>query len=118
MTLNKEQMFELAEIADDKKAHDLIILDLQGISVMSDYFIICHGNSEKQVQAIARGIKEGAHEKNIDVKRMEGFEQARWILVDLGDVIVHIFHKDERDYYKLEKLWGDAPVFTLENKTV
>lgn len=118
MTLNKELVFELAEIADDKKAIDLIILEMHGISVMSDYFIICHGNSEKQVQAIARAVKEGANERNMTVKRMEGFEQARWVLVDLGDVIVHIFHKDERDYYKLEKLWGDAPIYTLENKTI
>lgn len=116
MTLDKSMVYELAEIADDKKALDLIILDMQGISVMSDYFIICHGNSEKQVQAIARAVKEGANEKQISVKRMEGFEQARWVLVDLGDAIIHIFHKDERDYYKLEKLWGDAPLYTLENK--
>ncbi|MFC7393281.1 ribosome silencing factor [Scopulibacillus cellulosilyticus] len=115
--MNGEQMaYFLANIIDDKKGHDIVILNMQGISVMADYFIICHGNSEKQVQAIARGLKEGAQEQQIEVKRMEGFDQARWVLVDLGDVIAHIFHKEERDYYKLEKLWGDAPTLSLESK--
>ncbi|MFC4618059.1 ribosome silencing factor [Camelliibacillus cellulosilyticus] len=102
----------IAEVADDKKAHDIVVLDMKGISIVADFFIICHGTSEKQVQAIAREVKEQAAKQNIDVKRLEGFDNARWVLVDLGDVIVHVFHKDERDYYQLEKLWGDAPVET------
>lgn len=114
--MKEEQLLQyVAEIADDKHAHDLIILNMKGISIMADYFVICHGNSEKQVQAIARALKEGAAEQEIYARRMEGFDQARWVLVDLGDVIVHIFHKEERDYYNLEKLWGDAPIMTLEN---
>ncbi|TCP32319.1 ribosome-associated protein [Scopulibacillus darangshiensis] len=115
--MHGEQLLNyVAEIADDKKAHDPVILNMQGISVMADYFMICHGNSEKQVQAIARGLKEAAAEKDIPVRRMEGYDQARWVLVDMGDVIIHIFHRDERDYYKLEKLWGDAPMITVENR--
>lgn len=103
-----------AEVADDKRANDIVILEMKGISFMADYFVICHGNSEKQVQAIARGLKEGAAEKGITISRMEGFDQAKWVLVDLGDVIVHVFHKDERSYYQLEKLWGDAPLLDFE----
>jgi ribosome-associated protein len=87
---------------------------MEGISLVADYFVICHGNSDKQVQAIAREIKEKAHEQGISVKRLEGFEQAKWVLVDLGDVVVHIFHKDERGYYNLERLWGDAPFVSSE----
>ncbi|HJV32284.1 MAG TPA: ribosome silencing factor [Bacillales bacterium] len=96
--------------ADDKRAEDIMALNMRGISLMADYFIICHGNSDKQVQAIAREIKEKALENHFDVKRIEGFDEARWILIDLGDVIVHVFHRDERSYYNLERLWGDAPL--------
>ncbi|MGG2095378.1 ribosome silencing factor [Bacillus sp. S13(2024)] len=106
---DRELLVLAARAADDKRAEDIVVLNLQGISPLADYFVICHGNSDKQVQAIAREIKEQAHEVQIDVKRMEGFEEARWVLVDLGDVVVHVFHKDERDYYNLERLWGDVP---------
>ncbi|HEX7063669.1 MAG TPA: ribosome silencing factor [Bacillales bacterium] len=103
-----------AKTADDKRANDIVVLNMQGISLITDYFMICHGNSEKQVQAIARGLKEAAGEHNIPLKRMEGFDSGRWVLVDLGGVIAHIFHKEEREHYQLEKLWGDAPVLNLE----
>ena len=96
--------------ADDKKAENIVILNMKVISLVSDYFVICHGNSEKQVQAIAREIKEKAEEHHIPVKRVEGFHEAKWILVDLGDIVVHIFDKEERSYYNLERLWGDAPL--------
>lgn len=96
--------------ADDKRAEDIVALNLKGISLIADYFIICHGNSEKQVQAIAREVKEKAEENHFDVKRIEGFDEAKWILIDLGDVVIHIFHRDERNYYNLERLWGDAPL--------
>lgn len=102
--------------ADDKRAEDIIVLNMKGISLIADYFLICHGNSDKQVQAIAREIKDKAAENGYDVKRMEGFDEARWILVDLGDVVAHIFHRDERSYYKLERLWGDAPVEQLQSE--
>ncbi|WP_425467093.1 ribosome silencing factor [Pseudalkalibacillus caeni] len=104
----------VANAADDKRAEDIVILNMKGISLIADYFVICHGNSEKQVQAIAREIKDQAQEQGIDVKRLEGFDQARWVLVDLGSVIAHVFHKEERSYYNLEKLWGDAPHLQLE----
>lgn len=95
--------------ADDKRAEDIVALSMKGISLIADYFIICHGNSDKQVQAIAKEIKEKVEENQITVKRVEGFDEARWILLDLGDVVVHVFHRDERIYYNLERLWGDAP---------
>jgi ribosome-associated protein len=102
--------------ADDKRAEDIVVLNMKGISLISDYFLICHGNSDKQVQAIARGMKEKAEENGIDVRRMEGFDEAKWILVDMGDVIAHVFHRDERSYYNLERLWGDAPIEDLRNE--
>ncbi|MGO4968537.1 ribosome silencing factor [Bacillus paralicheniformis] len=102
-----------AEACDDKRAEDMIALNMQGISLVADYFLICHGNSDKQVQAIAWEIKDQAEENGINVKKMEGFDEARWVLIDLGDVVVHVFHKEERGYYNLEKLWGDAPTEDL-----
>jgi ribosome-associated protein len=101
--------------ADEKKAENIVALNMKGISLVADYFMICHGSSEKQVQAIAREIKEKAEEHQIPVKRLEGFDEAKWILVDLGDVVAHVFHKDERTYYNLERLWGDAPLENLES---
>ncbi|OIJ16178.1 ribosome silencing factor [Anaerobacillus arseniciselenatis] len=100
--------------ADDKKAENITVLDMKGISLISDYFLICNGNSEKQVQAIATEIKKSAQAQDIELKRLEGFDQARWVLIDLDDVVVHVFHKDERVYYNLEKLWGDAPTIDIE----
>ncbi|WP_017755857.1 ribosome silencing factor [Calidifontibacillus oryziterrae] len=109
-------LYIAAKAADDKKAEDITVLDMRGVSLVADYFIICHGNSEKQVQAIAREVKEKANESGLNVKRLEGFDEARWILIDLEDVIVHIFHRDERIYYNLERLWGDAPRVNIHER--
>lgn len=97
-----------ANACDDKRAHDITVLDMEGISLVADYFLICHGNNERQVQAIARSIKDKMGENDISIDRIEGFEQGRWILVDIGDIVCHVFHKEERGYYNLERLWGDA----------
>jgi ribosome-associated protein len=105
----EQRLLELAyKAADDKRAEDIVVLDMKGVSMIADYFLICHGNSDKQVQAIARELKDKAEENGYTVKRLEGFDQARWVLVDLGDIVAHVFHKEERGYYNLERLWGDA----------
>ncbi|MFE8696759.1 ribosome silencing factor [Cytobacillus sp. FJAT-53684] len=102
--------------ADDKRAEQIVALNMKGVSLIADYFLICHGNSDKQVQAIAKEMKEKAEELGFSVKRMEGFDEARWILVDLGDVVAHIFHRDERSYYNLERLWGDAAIEDIQSE--
>jgi ribosome-associated protein len=107
---NQELLKIAVKAADDKRAEDILALNMKGISLIADFFIICHGNSDKQVQAIAREMKEKAQEHGYDVKRIEGFDEGRWVLIDLGDVVAHVFHRDERSYYKLERLWGDAPL--------
>lgn len=99
--------------ADDKKAEDIVVLNMGGISIIADHFIICHANSERQVQSIAREVADQASKVGFAVKRLEGFDAGRWILVDLGDVVVHVFHKDDRGYYNLEKHWGDAPLLEM-----
>ncbi|MCM3692351.1 ribosome silencing factor [Neobacillus niacini] len=113
---NQELLKIAVKAADDKRAEDILALNMQGISLIADYFIICHGNSDKQVQAIAREIKEKAEENGYNVRRMEGFDEATWILIDLGDVVAHVFHRDERSYYKLERLWGDAPLEDIRSE--
>ncbi|MEH7251384.1 ribosome silencing factor [Neobacillus niacini] len=115
--MSNQKLLKIAvKAADDKRAEDILALNMQGISLIADYFIICHGNSDKQVQAIAREIKAKAEENGYNVRRMEGFEEATWILIDLGDVIAHVFHRDERSYYKLERLWGDAPLEDIRSE--
>ena len=109
--MNSDKLLNIAvDAAENKKAEDIISLNMQGISDMTDYFVVCHGNNEHQVQSIAKAVKEAVHEQDIDVKRMEGYQDARWILLDLANVVVHIFHKDERPYYNIEKLYQDAPI--------
>ena len=117
--MNGKELLQVAvKAADDKRAEEILILDMKGISLISDYFIICHGNSDKQVQAIAREMKEKVEESGAEVRKMEGFDEARWVLVDMGDVVAHIFHKDDRSYYKLERLWGDAPEISLQELNI
>ncbi|HCY8681599.1 ribosome silencing factor [Staphylococcus aureus] len=109
--MNSQELLAIAvDAIDNKKGEDTISLEMKGISDMTDYFVVTHGNNERQVQAIARAVKEVANEQNIEVKRMEGYNEAHWILIDLADVVVHVFHKDERNYYNIEKLYQDAPL--------
>jgi ribosome-associated protein len=111
MNLSPEQVMNMAvDAVEDKKAMNVITLNLQGISTIADYFVICHGNSETQVQAISTEVKKQADKLGIPVKGLEGFDSARWVLIDMGDVLVHVFHRDEREYYNIERLWSDAKV--------
>lgn len=112
----RELLMTAVKAADDKRAEDIMVLNMKGISLIADYFVICHGNSDKQVQAIAREIREKAEEHGYNLRRMEGFDEARWVLIDIGDVVVHVFHKEERSYYNLERLWGDAPIENVQSE--
>ncbi len=109
MSLTIEQIKQLVvKAADDKKAHQIVTLEIKPISLIADFFMICSGNSETQVQAIATEIKKRSEEQGVRVRKVEGFDSARWVLIDLGDVVAHVFHRDERGYYNLERLWKDA----------
>ncbi|UUZ85456.1 ribosome silencing factor [Paenibacillus sp. P26] len=111
MTIQPDELMTLVvDAAEDKKAMNVVALNLQGISLVADYFVICHGNSETQVQAIATEVRKRAEENEARVRGMEGMDTARWVLVDLGDVVVHVFHRDDREYYNIERLWSDAKV--------
>jgi ribosome-associated protein len=103
----------IAGYAADKKAIDVVELDLRGVLGYTDYFLVCSGNTGRQAKAIHDGILEGLkREHDTMPRRVEGSAQAGWILMDYLDVIVHIFTPETRDFYRLEQLWGEAPAST------
>ena len=106
---SKDMALLTAKAAADKKGRDITILELKGLSVITDYFIIVNGNSRIQTQAIAENIEKEMVLAGIRAARREGYHEGRWILLDYGAVIVHIFQEEERNFYSLERLWGDAP---------
>lgn len=99
--------------ADNKRAEDMTALDMSKVSLMADYFLIMEASSSRQVQAIADEIVDQMNANNVPIKDVEGKNEASWILIDLGDVIVHVFQRDQRGHYNLEKLWSDAPEVDL-----
>jgi ribosome-associated protein len=105
----------IAEHASNRKALDIVELDLRGIISYTDYFLICTGRSDRQAKAIHDGIHLGMKEEHgLLPARVEGVTQANWILMDYGDVVVHIFTPETREYYRLEQLWGEAPARSLD----
>ena len=103
----------IAAIAADKKAIDLRVLDVSEIVGYTDYFIVCSGNTERQTKAIYDGILEEMKAEGVRPRRVEGEREARWILLDYLDCVVHIFTPESRAYYRLEQLWGEAPAHSL-----
>ena len=99
---------QIVELAEDKKAADIVLLDLAGLTTMADYFVICSGGSERQLEAIAGGIIGSLRDEKIKPIGREGTAASHWVLVDFGSIIVHIFTPPERDYYGLEKHWSEA----------
>ncbi|MCR4399335.1 MAG: ribosome silencing factor [Syntrophomonadaceae bacterium] len=99
---------EIAEIASAEKAADIVVLDVSGITVLADNLVICSGRSTIQVKAIAESIEDRLLEKGYKPLRRDGFNEGRWVVLDYGSVIVHVFRQQEREYYDLENLWGDA----------
>lgn len=97
-----------AQLADERHCSNIVVLDLKGISPATDYFVIVTGTSDRQMRTVADEICEAAREHGLQRFGRAGYEQARWILLDFIDVVVHIFDSEYRDYYDLELLWGDA----------
>ena len=98
----------IVELAEDKKAADIVLLDLAGLTTMADYFVICSGGSERQLDAIADGISSTLRDEKVKPIGREGSSGAHWMLLDFGSVIVHIMAPPERDFYQLEKHWSEA----------
>ena len=100
--------------AIEKKAQNPILLELKGIASFTDYFLLCSGKSDRQVQAIAEGIEEALKKKGIRPLGQEGIREGKWILLDYEDLVVHIFLEPVREFYDLEGLWVDAPRIDLQ----
>ncbi len=96
------------DIASDKKASDVILLDIRDVTTIADYFVICSGNNRRQIQAIADAIDKQLGDQGAKVFHREGVAEVGWILLDFGDVIIHVFGPKEREYYQLERLWSEA----------
>ncbi len=108
------QVRQAARAALDKKALDLVVLDVRRISGIADYFLLCSGRSTTHIQAIADAIRDELKAEGVRPRHVEGMPESGWILLDYGNILVHIFLEDTRAYYALERLWGDAPALALE----
>ena len=104
-----------ARAALDKKAIDLVVLDVQGLSSVADYFLVCSGRSTPHVKSISDAIREELKEEGARPLHAEGQAESGWLLLDYGDVLMHVFLEDTRAYYALERLWGDAPSLPVDS---
>lgn len=104
-----EKALLLSRFALEKKAYDLVLMEVRGITSIADYFIICSGRSDRQVQSIAQGIEENLGAMGTRPLAVEGMSRGQWVLMDFSDVIVHIFYQPVREFYDLEGLWDHAP---------
>lgn len=107
---SKDKAFLIADLSRDKKAEEVVIMDMRGVSSITDFFVIAQGNSAVHTKAIGDWIKESLKKRDLKIWHIEGYREANWILLDYGDVIVHIFQSETRKFYNLERLWGDAPL--------
>ena len=106
------QALEMARVAyqalDEKKGKDIRVIDISGISVIGDYFVITNGTSDSQVRALVENVEEKMHKAGYAAKETEGHRSGAWVLIDFGDVIVHIFDRENRQFYNLERIWNDG----------
>jgi ribosome-associated protein len=108
------ELARATELALDRKAHELLVLDLRGISNATDWFFLLSGTSDTHVKAIAEHIIDELKLAGVRPAHVEGLRGGRWVLLDYIDFVVHVFHPTTRDYYQLERLWGDAPALAIE----
>jgi len=114
LTDTAQRVREAVAAAEDRKALDLKVLHLQKVSDFTDYFLICSGSNERQVQAIADAVQERLRANRVRPLHVEGYNRGQWVLLDYGDLVVHVFQEEPRRFYALERLWGDAPDVTAE----
>ena len=112
---SKKLAFKLAELALTKKAEDVKVLDLRDLTTITDFFVICTAHSDPQVKAIADAVMDGSKKIGERVWHKEGMTQKTWVLLDFVDVVVHIFLRETRSFYSLEKLWGDAEITEVKD---
>jgi len=118
MLLNSRTLARrIAEAASDRKAIDLVVLDLRKVSSFTDFFVICSGSSDRHVQAIADAIEDAMHKRKERLIGKEGYRLGHWIVLDYADVVAHVFHHVDRDHYRLDKLWHDVPRVKMKGIT-
>ena len=103
-----------AKVASDNKARDVLVLDMRPCTPLFDYFVIATGTSRRQIHTLAEEVDAAMHEEGDERMGIEGYEASKWVVQDYGDVVMHVFDPDTRDYYKLEELWADAPKIDWE----
>ena len=112
--ISREDAVSAAEAALDKKAQDIVLLEVAQVTSYADYFLICSGRSAIQVKAIVTSIEQQLKERGIRPLHIEGQTEARWVLLDYDELIIHVFHEEARGFYDLERLWKDAPCTKFE----
>ena len=117
--MENNKSFEMAKLAiealEDKKAEDIRMIDISEVSVIADYFIIAGGSNRSQIQALCDNVEEKLGRAGLPVKQVEGYDTANWVLLDFGDIIVHIFDKENRLLYDLERIWRDGKQIELKD---
>jgi len=112
----EKKLLELVVKAlDDKRAQDIVALDMSEISIVTDYNVITHGSSSRQIGALAQSVVDEANKNGYEINRIEGKGSNKWILIDLGSIVVHIFNQEERDFFKLESLWTEAITIDIQD---
>jgi ribosome-associated protein len=111
----KERYDCIINALHDKKAKDLRVIDIHQLTTIADYFIICSGTSTTHIKTLSDEVERKLKEKNVNPLRREGYNSARWVLLDYGDIVVHIFHEEDREYYNLEHLWQDGKTVVLDS---
>jgi len=105
----------IAAAAGTKKAQDIVLMRMSEVTLTTDYFVVCSGNTSTQTRAIADAIEEELLKEGIEFNHKEGYREGEWVLLDYGDVVAHVFTRDSREYYALEQLWGDAELTPYED---
>ncbi|NLL80003.1 MAG: ribosome silencing factor [Clostridiales bacterium] len=116
--MESKEMAKLAIAAlEDKKAEDISLIDISGVSVLADYFIIANGSNRSQIQAMIDNVEEKLGRNGCILKQIEGYDSANWVLMDYGDIIVHVFDRDNRLFYDLERIWRDGKKIDISEWT-
>jgi ribosome-associated protein len=115
-SISREMADKAVELLKGKKAKDIRLLDIHELTTISDYFVIASGSSTTQVQAMSDELEEKMDLEGYEIHHKEGFRSGRWILLDYGNIIIHLFHDEERQFYNLERLWVDAKSILVENQ--